>query len=126
MNVNIRGIDFAVELPTFGLREELVFAWSESSKAQNNTAILRVYSAALALCVPEITRSTRANRAAAVRDLHSFGEGIYSDLRERQKWEIADIIAGGQSLLEQIAGELWPSKDDVEAAAKNSEAGAPA
>ncbi len=118
--IHILGAQYPTRLPSFGVREELVFAWAAYGP-EGGIRAMRIYAAAVGLC-SGIGALTRASLPALKYDLLEYGDAVYSWLREKGA-EPKDIVEAAAPVLQAISAALFPREAEVTEAAGFSAGG---
>jgi hypothetical protein len=122
MKIQIKGRDFAVELPPVDVREDLVLTYNAKAK-RGGVPLARASAAMVAACVPEVAFGVRSGVSASVRgDLAEYGGEVYAALREKG-WAVEDIIGAASQLFPELLEATFPREKEVQAAMGKSEAG---
>lgn len=119
MNITVNERSFDVTLPALDIREELVFEFGAKYK-RSGIPLVRVYSAMIALCIPEVAFGLRLNASGARADLAEYGGNAYIALKAKG-WKVEDISSAGSQLIHPLMGEKFPREVEVEGARGNSE-----
>lgn len=119
MNITVNGRSFDVTLPPLDLREELFYGYGTLYK-RAGVPLLRLYSAMIALSVPEVAFGLRISTSGARADLAEYGGTVYIALKGKG-WKVADITAAGLQLVDLLHTDLYPRESEVEEARGNSE-----
>lgn len=120
MDASILGRSYAVTLPDYAAREELVSAYGEASK-RGGSALMRVYAALLGLST-RIGRESGADYAAARFDVLAYGGAVYGYLREKGAAP-KDVAAAAMPVLVAIVEATFPKQTEVDEALGKSPAG---
>jgi hypothetical protein len=92
----------------YALLEELFTA----ANGATGPKLLRVYSAMVGLCCPEVGRMSKANYSRHSYDPISYGREVYSWLH-RQRVPMSEIIEAGSVLYPAILLAAFPRADEV-------------
>ena len=92
----------------YALLEELFTA----ANGATGPKLLRVYSAMVGLCCPEVGRMSKANYSRHSYDPVSYGREVYSWLH-RQRVPMSEIIEAGSVLYPAILLAAFPRADEV-------------
>jgi hypothetical protein len=92
----------------YALLEELFTA----ANGATGPKLLRVYSAMVGLCCPEVGRMSKASYSRHSYDPISYGREVYSWLH-RQRVPMSEIIEAGSVLYPAILLAAFPRTDEV-------------
>jgi hypothetical protein len=92
----------------YALLEELFTA----ANGATGPKLLRVYSAMVGLCCPEVGRMSKASYSRHSYDPISYGREVYSWLH-RQRVPMSEIIEAGSVLYPAILLAAFPRADEV-------------
>jgi hypothetical protein len=109
--IQIKGVAERIVIPDdYALLEELAAA----AHGASGLALIRVYSAMMALCIPSVGRMCRVDYAAHRFDPLSYGRAVYSWLHG-QKMTIEEVRLAGELLHPMVLAAAFPSDAEIKA-----------